>query len=155
MIKVLNVGRISKTYWYSSAWCRHGYFLNNSILRIFLSLCFPPHYEFSPDFLITYKVACLRNLTKSVWSWVVLFVGVYRESFRKSTWLYVGDSEETKRAASLNNYLSIATLDTNTCDDGKISTASVGYFKCCDSDFEKKCLNLKQALSKYKLFNAR
>ncbi|KAL4218366.1 hypothetical protein ACF0H5_023103 [Mactra antiquata] len=45
--------------------------------------------------------------------------GLYRESFRKSTWLYVGDNEEIK-VGHHSNYVSIADLGVKTCDDDEI-----------------------------------
>lgn len=43
--------------------------------------------------------------------------GVYRESFRKSIWLYVGSSEEHRAARDTRNYVSLADLGLSG-DDG-------------------------------------
>lgn len=46
--------------------------------------------------------------------------GVYRESFRKSTWLYIGDNEEIKESKNQANYISLSDLGVNTCDNDSV-----------------------------------
>ena len=51
--------------------------------------------------------------------------GVYRESFRKSTWLYVGDNSDISQLDSSNStskesgYVSLSDLNLKTCDNGE------------------------------------
>ncbi|XP_045181882.2 uncharacterized protein LOC123540709 [Mercenaria mercenaria] len=46
--------------------------------------------------------------------------GVYRESFRKSTWLYIGDNEEIKESRNQANYISLSNLGVDTCDTDSV-----------------------------------
>ncbi|XP_060600459.1 uncharacterized protein LOC132753923 isoform X2 [Ruditapes philippinarum] len=46
--------------------------------------------------------------------------GVYRESFRKSTWLYIGDNEEIKERTNHSNFISLSDLGVDTCDTDSI-----------------------------------
>ena len=61
---------------------------------------------------------------------------MYRESFRKSTWLYVGDSSDvsSKGGNSIpteSGYISLADLDIKGCDDGKLTGSFSCYFVGC------------------------
>lgn len=46
--------------------------------------------------------------------------GVYRESFRKSTWLYIGDNSDVKRGVNPAEYVPLADLGLASCDDDSI-----------------------------------